>query len=584
MNRFLLFLCLFLLCSNCKKDSNSTQTTNQVRVRLTAEPGRLHPILSVTSNAAQVSAHLFLPLLHFDPKTLELFPMVAKSRPIIEAYGEEGQSYTFEIREDVRWDDGSPVLAEDYVFNLKTLFNPAVDLGRSRSYFEFVEKVTIDPDNPRRFTIFADRTYILAEAAMGSIYIFPEHHYDPEGLLKSFTLEQLRDEEQLEALRENEQLKAFAKTFSEQKYSREPDFIQGCGAYQLKEWVSGERLTLVRKENWWGDQLKQAHPLLEAHPDEIIYRIIPDMVAATSMIKNEALDALGAIEPETFVELQKDEAVLANYQLETPPFLAYFYIAINTKQVYLEDKRVRHALAHLVDVDQLISGSMQGLAERLVGPIHPSKPYYHRGLAPIPFDPEKARILLKEAGWEDTDGDGVLDKMIDGERIALELRFSYVFSRKVGSDLALMLQNNARKVGIKIVIQALEFSKLIADSKARDFDLYYLAWSRPPTLEDLRQTWHTASDTPGGSNRTGFGNADSDAIIDSIRVTLDAPARTALYHRIQEIIYEEQPYIFLYAPRERIAIHRRFETEVSARRPGFFENTFKLRSARPTTK
>jgi len=104
--------------------------------------------------------------------------------------------------------------------------------------------------------------------------------------------------------------------------------------------------------------------------------------------------------------------------------------------------------------------------------------------------------------------------------------------------------------------------------------LLYASWSQMPGQEELRQIWHTSSNTPRGFNRTGFGDAASDAIIDALGTTLDEEKRNQLYLSIQERIYEDQNYIFLYAPLRRIAISRNFRGKTSARRPGFFVNQF----------
>lgn len=575
----LFFSIAFLSLFSCKKEKQRS-SDHKVSVRLPVEPDRLNPLLSTSTFSTQIESHIFMPFLHFDPKTLELFPLLAVARPTIEPITTGpyagGQTLTFEIREEARWDNGTPVLASDYIYSLKQVMNPFTEAGAFRSYLTFLKDAQVDPQNPKKVIIYTDEVYILAEAALGNLEVYPEYSYDPEGLMRGVSLKDLCDAAQADRLSKHTQLKAFGDQFNSPAYARDTALVKGCGAYRLAEWVSGERIRLDRKENWWGTTLENRHPMMEARPRQIIFHPIPDNVTAVTLLKNETIDAMGEMRPETFLELQEDEAFNKKYALKATPFFATYFIAINTQAPKLRDKKVRRALAHLMDADKGVEITLRGMGERTSGPIHPSKSYYHRDLPLIQLDIEKAKTLLDEAGWIDSDGNGTRDKVVDGERIPLILTFKSVNSSRTSRSMALMLKENARKAGVNIEVKEMDFIKMIADSKKRDFDLYFSGWSSDPTLDDLRQIWHTSSDTPSGSNRAGFGNAASDAIIDSIRVTLDETKRTKLYHRIQEIIYEEQPYIFLYVPMKPIAIHRRFEADISVRRPGYFENTFKL--------
>ena len=576
------FLCLFsiLLFVGCKNNPKDYRA-NWVTVRLPAEPDRLNPILSTSGYASQVESHIFLPLLNFDPESFELTPTLASSRPTIEKITEGefkgGFAYTFEIHEEATWDDGKPVLADDYIFTMKSILHPKVESPAYRAYFNFLKDILVDADNSKKFTVYTTAPYILAEAALGNIAVYPEHLYDREGIMKKVSIKTLIKQDSAVILVENDSLLIkFADSFNSSEYSHDKGLINGCGAYEFGEWITGEQIVLNRKSNWWGDKVKDKNSILNAFPDKIIFKPVPDGATAITLLKSKDIDAMGSIPAESFVELLDNDLVNESYTLQTPPYLAYYYIGLNPNTPKLEDKNTRRAIAHALDIDAVIQSVMRGLAQRVIGPIHPTKPYYSKTLEPIPFDLEKAKALLLKAGWEDTDGSGWVDKTIDGQKIEMELTYKFSSGNDVAKNIGLLLKENAKKVGVKIELIAKGFSELVADTRKRDFDLYYLAWSNPPTLDDLRQTWHTQSDTPKGSNKVSFGNAKSDAIIDSIRIEMDEKKRNELYLEIQEMIYKEQPYIFLFTPKERIAIHKRFEAETSARRPGFFENQFKL--------
>lgn len=586
---FLIAAILATCIYSCRTDPSQDEpafknTNNTVYVRLPAEPDKINPLTTTNTYARVVNECVFFYLLDFDPQTLELSPQLAVSQAVVEEIGEGkyagGVAYTFEIHPDAVWDNGAPITGKDMAFTLKALFNPLVNSGPQRTYLEFIRDFRIDPGNPKRFTVVTDRKYILGEAAISNIPIFPEYLYDPSGLMSSYTVEQLATPETARQLAAgNAQIKEFAEAFNSPKYSREKGFVAGAGPYQFEEWVTGQQIVITKKKNWWGDKLAEDYPMLAAHPDTIVFKIIPDQTTGLAGLKDESIDVSSQIDAKDFTDLKKNEQISKLFNLYSVPSMLYYYIGLNTQHPLLNDKRVRRALAHAVDVDEAVNSLFYGMAERTVGPVNPSKEYYHKGLEPIAFDLGKARELLEEAGWEDTNGNGVVDKVVDGVRKELELSYLVSSGSKFGINLALLVQDNARKAGVKVNIVSKEFTVLIDDLKKRNFELFGSGWGQDPTLDDPKQLWHTESDTPDGSNRVGFGNAGSDAVIDAIRVTFDKEKRDSLYLRFQEIVYDEQPYIFLFSPYERIAIHKRFDAKPSMKRPGFFVKDFVLRNA-----
>lgn len=596
---------LSLLLAACKGDKPQEESVdtsifknqeNTVYARLPADPDRLNLLLSTNVYARVVNEQIFLYLLHFDPRTLELSPQLAKSRPevreITEGPYRGGVAYTFEIHDEAVWDNGRPITGEDFEFTLKALFNPKVNAANVRAYLDYIKEVRIDPANPRRFTVLTDQKYIIGETAVSNIPVLPEYAYDPNELMKNVALTHLTDpayverlvnptdpDEQLEP--ERQAIQEFADAFNSPRYSREKGFITGAGPYTFEEWETGQRIVLNRKKDWWGDQLSEQFPLLQAYPDKLSFLIIPDQSAAVVALKDQQIDVTGQIDAKDFVDLRDNELINRLYKLHTPSSLGYYFIGLNNKKPRLSDKRVRRALAHLVDVPALIDDLFYGLAERTVGPFHPAKPYYHKELPPIEYDPEKARSLLAEAGWEDSNGNGIADKEINGVLTEMELEYKISASSNFANSQALLFQDNAKKAGVKVNIVPKEFTVMIDDTKKRDYELYSGAWAQDPVIDDPKQLWHSESDTPDGGNRVSFTNAEADRLIEEIRVTLDEGERNRLYKEFQELIYEEQPYIFLFAPLERIAISKRFKAESSARRPGFMVNRFMKYEAAP---
>ncbi|MFK7806542.1 MAG: ABC transporter substrate-binding protein [Saprospiraceae bacterium] len=576
-------LFLLIVFSSCRKPSKEHQEDFTVRVRLAADPGKLSPLLSLNGYAEQVQKNLFLSLQEFDPKDYSLRPVLITQPPQYQSIDTGmfagGVAYHFEILAEAEWDDGTAVLANDYVFSLKAMFNPSVaGAAPYRSFFDFVGDVIIDENNPKKFSILTNKSYILAEAALSSIAVYPAAVYDSEDLMKSFSIPDLQKGVFTEEDQKN--LASFAEKFESQFHTTDPKGIIGCGPYALTEWESGQQILLQKKKNWWGDKLAARYPELQAIPEEIRYQIIPDNAAALTALKNGQLDVVSDINPQAFTELQQNNYVKEKFKFHTPPYLSYSYIALNRNRPALNDPKVRRALAHLVDVEQIIKSNLFGLAQRVTGPIHPSKSFYNHKLAPISFDTKKAIELLNEAGWTDSDKDGLLDKMIKGKKEYLNLDYLYSSDNEIGVAVAELLKQEAKRVGIDINIKGMEFRAAVKAYRSREYDLAFFLWSKLPGPQDMKQIWHTSSDTPNGGNRTGFGDQASDLLIDSIRTTLDEERRKDLYLRIQKRIYDDQPYIFLFAPLERIAISKKIEAETSALRPGFsvrhFEQSGKL--------
>ena len=581
----LLLLSLFaftLLTYSCGSDETNAaagDSESVVYARLPAEPDHLNPLLSTSTYSRIINEQLFLSLLQYNPQTLEPEPQLAVAPPEINTLREGpyagGVSYTYEIHEAAYWDNGTPITGHDFVFTLKALLNPRVASAHIRPYFEFVKDVQVEPGNPKRFTVFVDKKYILSEASINSVQVLPAYAYDPESLMETIALTQLTDPRQASRLaEENENLQAFAEAFNSPEMSREKDRIVGSGAYRFEQWETGQQILIEKKDDWWATGLAQASSVLRAEPDKVVFKIIPDPTASLAALKDGQVDVVAQIDAQDFVDLQANPMVQEQFNLHAPPSFIYYYVALNNRDAKLADKRVRRAMAHLVDVNELIKTQFHGLAQRTTGPFHPTKPYYHDELPPIEFSPEKAKALLAEAGWEDTNGDGILEKEINGVNTPLDIDFKISSASKFAKKQALLFKDKARLAGVNIRLVPLEFTVLIQDAKNRDYEMYSSAWGQDPIVDDPKQLWHSESDTPSGGNRVSFINARADSLIDAIRVTLDEKARNRLYLEFQELIYEEQPYIFLFSPYQRIAISKDFRTEASARRPGFFVNEF----------
>lgn len=572
--------------TNADPSVKQTETPNTNRAELVIheidDPDGMNPTISNAANSLYMHNNIFSKLLVYDLQTLKLTPQLALALPEIKVLEEGpyagGMSLTYEIHPAAKWDNGEPITAADYVFTVKAIKNPKVNSAQLRPYFDFLSAIEVDPENDRKFTVYSKERYFRAEESSGQeAFVLPEYHYDPEGLMQGYTIEELSDLANQEALMRDPTIGRFAQAFNSPEYN-DPEMVVGSGPYKLTEWSERQRIVLERKSDWWGDNVAD-RVTLEAFPPKIIYRVISDMTAAITNAKDGQVDVIRSIPPTKYIELKEDSKFSSNFDLSTPDQSAYHYIGFNLKRPQFKDKRVRRAIAHLIDRDEMIGAIFEGMAIKTNSPINPNKPYYNKSLKDIEYNPEKAGELLKAAGWKDSNGDNILDKMIDGKKVDMSIEFKYNQGNTVRKNIGQILKDEAARVGIEVTLTPVEFAKLLSDADERRFDMVALAWVKPPGLDDMKQVWHSEADRQGGSNRVGFGTPESDRLIDEIRITLDKEKQKELYLRVQEIIYEEQPYVFLFVPAERIAINNRFDgTEVSPQRPGYREASFKLRA------
>lgn len=586
MNKLtLLFVALLLslfACTEDPADQPKDDRENIVRVHYKADPDKLNPMNSRTGYATRTHDLMFQTLVEADPFTLELEPMLvkdlAKEEAITEGKYKGGYSYSYEILDEAVWDNGSPVTGYDYAFTLKAVYNPKVNASVWRSYLSFIKDVEVDESNPKKFKVITDEFYMAAAYTCGAFYVFPQYKYDPKGLMTDFKLSDLTNADNVKELEKNEpKLQEFATEFQSTEFAHDPALIGGSGPYKLSEWTIGKSLVLTKKENWWGNKLAKKYPLLTAYPSKIIAEPIPDEATAITKLKDGAFDAMNEISPEAFMALKENELAKKQFNFFTPELMQYYFFVLNNKNPKLEDKRVRKALTHLLNKDKAIETVMLGMGKKTDGPFHPTKPYYNKSLKPIAFNVESAKSLLAEAGWKDTDSNGTVDKVINGQKTELDLTV-FVTKNPIGKETALIWKEDAKKAGVNLEVVEKDFRQLIGNEiRKREFDISVYAIGQSATVDDPYQRWHSSNNTPDGSNHCGFENEEADKLIVEIRETKDPAKRNEKYMRFQEIIYDECPVIFLFAPTERIVINKKYDTKATLRRPGFFANLFKLR-------
>lgn len=475
-----------------------------------AEPNLLNPHLSLIDGTGQfIVGHIFESLLEVDNETLELEPHIAESWEI----SDDHLTYTFHLRDDVTFSDGEPLTAEDVLTTWELVNDPKNDTLPIRSYMKDVESFTAPDDYT--VVIRVSKPYFGHELMLGGLEILPAHIYG-EG------------------------------DFNKHPNNRKP---VGSGPYVFERWDTGQRITLQRDPDYW-------NPEKAPHIDALRFEIIKDRNAAFQALVRHDTDVMDM------------EGEMWNKQAATPKFEAdfhklvtdspipgylsrYNYIGWNMRKPQFEDPRVRQALAMLFNRQLIIDAIWGGLGTVISGPFAHNSKYYNDAIEPLPFDPEAAAKLLDEAGWVDTDRDGIRDK--DGIPFRFELLYANVVPEY--DRLGTVYQEELRRVGIDMQLGPMEWSTMQERIHNRTFDACMLAWLNS-ILSDPYQLWHS-SQADAGSNYPGFANEEVDRLIEQARREFDEDKRVAMYHRIHEIIAEEQPYLFLYARPGLTAVDKR---------------------------
>lgn len=523
-----------------KKNPGTPTTGDWLVSHSLSDPEQLNPLTSNDSASSEVLQNVFQALLTRDPRTLELKPLIAESRPDI---SEDKRSYTFKIRRDVHFQDARPLTAEDVLFTIKAIKCPLVNAPFLRVYYDSVIDARLLDEFTVQFVI--KEPYFLNESVLGGIDVIPRHYYDSSNLLKNVTLADLRKPaDQL-----SPEVKNFADSFNK-NYSRNP---MGSGPYKFQSWKTGREIELVRDQNYWGNGKEGID---QAYLDRYKYRIINNLDAALVTLKSGGLDEMN-LNPIQHVrgtgsgrfkeQFQKHEYFAPNYS----------YIGWNNNHPIFNDKRVRKAMTHFTNRNQMVKTILFGLGEVVEGPIYFFRPEYDKTLSSYPYDPKKGLEILKGAGWSDTDGDGVLDKMIDGQKVPFRFEIKVNSGNTTRKSVALILQDELKKHGIEPTVRELDWTIFLADVKTRKFDAVLLGWAMSVNEPDAYQVWHSSQAANKGSNHIGYKNPRVDQILEQYRREFDPQKRIELYREFQQILRDEQPYTFLFVGKSIAAVHRR---------------------------
>lgn len=289
---------------------------------------------------------------------------------------------------------------------------------------------------------------------------------------------------------------------------------------------------------------------------EIKFRDSPDGIWED--FKNGSLD-LFEVPPNLLSEAAQflksspyEEQAKQNLKIKRLDYLArtYNYIGWNEARPHFKSAKVRQALTLAIDRERIIRQNLNGMGMQTTGTFFPFSPSYDSSLKPYPFDPDRARHLLQEEGWSDHNGDGILDKFIDGKRISFSFNLTYFVKNPTTKAICDYIATALKEIGVECNLNGVDMADLSALFENKDFDALLLGWALGTPPEDPKQLWYSSgAKERGSSNAIGFANPEIDRIIDQLEYEFDPQKRIELYHRFDAIIYEEAPYTFLYVPK-----------------------------------
>ncbi|GAB4231019.1 MAG: peptide-binding protein [Deltaproteobacteria bacterium] len=467
-------------------------------------------LTAVTTDASSHDAagYVFNGLVRYD-KDLKLEGELAQSWDI----SPDGKKITFHLRKGVKWHDGAPFTSADVMFTYRRMIDPRTPTAYGEDFKQVRRASAPDP-----YTFVAEyaRPFAPALASWG-MHILPKH------LLETYP------------------------DISKSPLNKNP---VGTGPYRFVEWKTGEKTVFDANPDYF-----EGKPYLS----RVITRVIPDQATMFLELKSGGMDIM-TLTPPQYVRQTETAEFQKSFNKYKYTASGYTYLGFRLSHPFFKDKRVRQAIAHAVDKKALIDGVLLGLGREATGPYKPGTWAYDPNVKTYPHDIGRAKALLAEAGWKEKDRDGVLVK--DGRR------FEFTVLTNAGNEAraktAAILQQNLAEAGIAMKIRTVEWAAFINEFiDKRKFDAVILGWNITPDPDQF-DIWHSSKTGPKELNHVGFANAEVDRLLDEGRSTFDIGKRKKAYFRIQEILAEEQPYVFLYVPEALPVVHQRIRGIVPA--------------------
>lgn len=455
----------------------------------------LIPNITADGAAHEVGARIYNALLRYD-RDLNPVGDLAESW----TFSPDCLDLTFRLRRDVRWHDGAPFTARDVVFTYQATIDPRTPSPYKVDFSEVERAEALDDHTVH---VRYRRPYAKALTSWASHNILPRH------LLAPYVAEgRIRE--------------------APQNWSAPV----GTGPYRFAEIKAGERVVLVANPDYFDGR---------PHISRIVYRIIPSQATTFLELKAHGVDA-ASLTALQYVRQTDYPAFRKAYNKFNYPGSAYTYLGFNLRDPRFADRRVRQAFAHAINKQELIDGVILGMGREATGPYKPGTWPYTDQVRRYPHDPERARQLLAEAGWRERNAEGILVK--NGQPFSFELLTNQ------GNDerkrIAELVQAALAQIGVDVRIRVIEWAALLKEHiRKRQFEALILGWGIGVD-PDQYVVWHSSQQAPEQLNHIGYANPEVDALLERGRASCRQQERVATYHRLQQVLAEDQPLVFLY--------------------------------------
>jgi len=464
----------------------------------------LLPVVTQDGPSNGVQGMIFESVVSVHPDTLEPIGLLAESWDV----NEDASVYTFHLRDGIDWSDGEPFTAEDVEFTYLTFMNPNTGsphvsvVGAQIDSIDVLDPLTVQFNLTGTFPDFAVDIMVFN--------IIAKHIW--------------------------EDIDPAAMQQDPGATGSDPLRVVGTGPFRFDEWVSGDHLTLVPNENYW----RGASVL-----DEIIFKTLPNDAAAVIQLKTGEID-WGGVTPSAVggFDGNQDVAVI-DY-----PTLEFSFYGLNldaSKTTLFQDVEVRQALLYALDRDAMLDAIQLGYGEVAVGTIPTMSWAYNPDEIDLryPYDPDRAKALLDEAGWTDTNGNGTRDK--DGQELSFTM---YTSAGNVEREAYLtVIQEYWREIGVEMTPFPEPFPALIERlTESFDFEAFLVGFTWGAAVD---QSIMFTCDAAGGNgfNFTSYCNEEVDAILREALSETDRDRRIELYTAFQNIVMEELPETILFFSR-----------------------------------
>jgi len=449
-------------------------------------------------------------LLDFDAR-MQLVPGLAKSWTV----SPDGRSFTFELRPEAVWEDGSPVTSADAVFTIRSIVDPKIPSPVFRSVFDGFESV--EATGEKSFVVRFRDGYSL-RAMSFVVPLLPARRFE-------------------------------GKRFATARDNRAPF---SDGPYRFVSWKPQQEIVLERNRRYWSPENRGSF-------DRIVFLILPeDPVAYRSLVSGD-LDET-RLDSGAKARVPADPAFAACCRFVEYYDLGWNYIALNNRSPLFSDARVRRALTMLLDRASIVRNLFQGSARILSGPWAPDATVYDGTVAPLPFDPAAAKALLDAAGWRDTNGDGTRDS--GGHEFAFDLLVSTgtTLGRQIDETFAAELA----RAGIRATIRPLEWAAFTERIDSGSFEAASLAWSASDPNPDPYPFWHSSQVPPTGLNSQFYSNPEADRLMEEARRETDDRRRLDIYHRLHRIFRDDAPVVFVATASQKLGFANRIRGIVTS--------------------